>query len=162
MARNVASPSDSSLSPPPNEEILAAQAETDLSVKTEVNGRKRKVETTVKATKHARKLAVKKDQVEAEDEHTGEEETPKPKRTKRTPKVKVQDETIEEEVKVTEGETGATEVKVKRKRQSKKKLEDLPPLEQRTVGSNLLVGAHVSVVGGMCRQLPQLNHGLES
>jgi AP endonuclease-1 len=173
--------SDSSLSPPPSEEILNAQAAV-TTVQTEVidgNGRKRKAETTTKTTKRAKTAAVK------EEVPNGDDIPEPPKGRKRTTKVKVQKETMENEIAV-EGEAanGTTEetpkrrkratkvkveaevtldengeeVKVKKKRQKKPKPEDIPPLEPRTMDSKLRVGAHVSIAGGNAStQVPPLS-----
>jgi AP endonuclease-1 len=130
---------------------LAVQEEADVDVKTVVNGRKRKAETTVKSTKRVRKATAKEEVVNGEDEASGAEETPKHKKAaprKTAKKVKVEEETVENEVKVEEGENGVADVKVKKKRTKKQKLEDIPPLEQRTTGHKLRVGAHVSIAGG--------------
>ncbi|PVI02211.1 AP endonuclease [Periconia macrospinosa] len=52
----------------------------------------------------------------------------------------------------------AGNVKTIPKRQSKKKEQDLTPLEQRTMGSKLMVGAHVSIAGGVHNAIPNLMH----
>jgi AP endonuclease-1 len=53
---------------------------------------------------------------------------------------------ITREVQVGENEV-STKVKTVRKRQTKKKAEE-GPLEERTKGSKLRIGAHVSIAGG--------------
>jgi len=150
MARKLAkSPSESSLSPPPDDlgqNVLAQTAEVDFAVETEVNGRgkKRKAETTVKATKRAKKATVKEED-DAEDANDTEE-TPKPK--KRAAKKAKVEETVEGEVTAGADDNGTEVKKITHKRQTKTKEAGLAPLEERTVGSKLLVGAHVSVAGG--------------
>jgi AP endonuclease-1 len=124
MARKQAPPSDSSLSPPPNDNVVSQQTETEVSLTTKINGqgkkRKAVAETSVKTTKRSRNSAVKAEAVNGE-----------------------------EEIKVTEKEDGQAEVKMKKKRTAKKKEANLVPLEERTEGSKLLVGAHVSIAGGI-------------
>jgi AP endonuclease-1 len=58
-----------------------------------------------------------------------------------------------QEVKVEENGT-ATKVKTTQKRTTKKKAEKVAPLEERTQGSKLRVGAHVSIAGGKSPSAP--------
>lgn len=115
--------------------------------------KKRKAATTVKTTKRARTAAVKQESTDGEEARAEPESAEKApvKRATRGPaaKVKVTEEAVSKEVKVEEGADGKKEVKVKKTRTRKKKEEeDLAPLEPRTVGSKLIVGAHVSAAGG--------------
>lgn len=144
--------SDSSLSPPPDDletSVTALEAENDLAVKAIVNGKKRKAETVVAATKRARKTNVKDEVNDDTGVSAGAEAAVKSKPKKRTAKVKTEEKTVVDEIKVEAGEDGTT-VKTKTKRQRKKKEEVLQPLEERTVGNKLRVGAHVSIAGGEC------------
>jgi AP endonuclease-1 len=167
--------SDSSLSPFPDDLKTTSVAVTADSppAKDKVNGKKQETETTIKTTRK-RKTAVK-----AEDE--ADEKVEKPK--KRARKVKIEEETVEyvshithstscpgvlqcghhldklltwnprrHEVKAEDGAT--TKVKTTQKRQTKKKAGDTAPLEQRTEGSKLRVGAHVSIAGGKSPSSP--------
>jgi len=167
------SASDSSLSPFPDNVETPSTADAVESS----SGKKRKAVATAKTTKK-RKTAVK-----AED--AADEEVEKPK--KRARKVKVEEETVEyvsrqqtsrtrtglecsvwtssglglltmvlhrREVKVEEN--GAT-TKVKTTQKRKKKAEDAAPLEERTQGSKLRVGAHVSIAGGKSPSSPPLS-----
>lgn len=138
---------DSSLSPPPSDlDMSAAIEEKADSTITAVNGKKRKAEATVRTTKRARKVAIKD---ETSDEVGGslaaEDADPTPK--KRGRRVTKVEQVVESEVKVTEGEDGI-KVTAKKTRQRKKKETNEQPLEERTVGSKLRVGAHVSIAGG--------------
>lgn len=133
MARKLAkAASESPLSPPP-EELEAAAAENQTPA---ANGRKRKAEPTVTTAKRVRKTVVYKE----DDASSDSIAEPAPK--KRVRKVKVE-ETVAQEKPAEAGE-----VKTKQKRQRKNKEEDSAPLEQRTVGSKLMIGAHVSIAGG--------------
>lgn len=149
MAKKSAENSDSSLSPVP--ENLAAPVETELTVKNTTNGRKRKAETIVKATtetvKRTRK-ALADDVKEKEDVILEVAETPREKRVS-TKKVKYEEDT-DEKVGSADGEETTVVKKTARKKatQTKKSKESVPPLEERTIGTKLRVGAHVSVAGG--------------
>lgn len=110
------------------------------------NTKKRKAETAVKSTRRAKKTTVKKETNNGDDAGSADV-VPQPK--KRTTKVKVQEETVEDELKVEEGQNGETEIKKTVRKSRAKKKADLQPLEPRTIGSKLLVGAHVSIAGGM-------------
>ncbi|KAF2108373.1 xylose isomerase-like protein [Lophiotrema nucula] len=160
MAPLLSAGSSGSLSPPPdeiNEAMLAEDAEAGLS-KLNGAGKKRKADTVTKTTKSTKrtKKSIVEDNGTATNETDGVEATPKKGRKKT---VKVQEEVIDEEVKVeaAEGEDGQVEVKVKRKRATKKK-EAEAPLEQRTVGSKLRIGAHVSGAGGVHNSITNLLH----
>ncbi|KAF2269096.1 AP endonuclease [Lojkania enalia] len=74
------------------------------------------------------------------------------KRKPRAAKVRAREELVKDEVEVDaeENDDGHPEFKtVKRKRQTKRKEASLAPLEERTVGSKICVGAHVSIAGGV-------------
>lgn len=139
------------MSTPPEDSdtpTTAVKMETNLSVK-DANGKKRKAgTTTVKTTKRARKGTAKDEPNGTVDASAAVEEDTNAKSKKRAPrkKVKVEEETVED-VQVEEGEDG-TKVRTKQKRQRKTKEKNVAPLEERTVGSKLRVGAHVSIAGG--------------
>lgn len=143
---------------------MEVETEITAEVKAEAtNGasKKRKATTTVKSTKRARTAAVKQEVADDESASPEPEEKKAPvKRAARgrAAKAKVTEEAVAEEVKVEEGESGEKEVKVKKTRTRKKKEEDLTPLEPRTVGSKLIVGAHVSTAGGVHNAIPNLIH----
>ncbi|KAF2274802.1 AP endonuclease [Westerdykella ornata] len=148
--------SDSDLSSPPDENALAQQAEVAVTSEV-VNGssRKRKARTTVKTAKRARKTVISEDLANSDEEAEAEGETQTPSKGRaRVSKVKDDEETIEH--KITDGENGVTITK--RKRQKRIKIEDLPPLQPRTVGSKLLVGAHISSAGGVHNAITNLVH----
>jgi AP endonuclease-1 len=63
---------------------------------------------------------------------------------------------IRQEVKV-EQDGAVAKVKTTQKRQRKKKQDNIAPLEERTEGSKLRVGAHVSIAGG---KAPSARHSL--
>ncbi|KAL5378343.1 hypothetical protein PMIN02_011252 [Paraphaeosphaeria minitans] len=137
--------SDSSLSAPP-EDIQSPPAadETDLAVKKLANGKKRKAETavsTTKVTKRTRKTTVKAG-TDADTNGSAGKPVEAAKPRKRTPKTEVEEEAIEEKV---EG----TIIKATQKKSRKKKEENCAPLAERTTGSKLRVGAHVSAAGGI-------------
>lgn len=133
MARKLAkAASESPLSPPP-EELEAAAAEEQTPA---ANGRKRKAEPTVTTAKRIRKTVVYKE----DDASSDGASEPAPK--KRVRKVKAEETVVQAKP------TKASEVKTTQKRQRKNKEEDSTPLEQRTVGSKLMIGAHVSIAGG--------------
>lgn len=142
MARKLKqiSPESSLSSPPEHLDKLMPEnpPNTDLSVKTSVT-RKRKAENTTTSTKRARKTTVKEEELDGSaNDSSGADEKPIPKPKARSRKVKVEDETV----------AGATKDIKKPKRLRKKKDEDLAPLQERTMGSKLRVGAHVSMAGG--------------
>ncbi|CAI6334563.1 unnamed protein product [Periconia digitata] len=132
---------DSSLSPPPN----GLQTHNAARQQPAVTARKRKAETTVTGTKRVRKAVA----YEESDESAVESAETIPNKRARKAKAK---ETIVEDVDM------VSKFKVAPKRTSKKKEEDSAPLEQRTVGSKLLVGAHVSIAGGVHNAIPNLIH----
>ncbi|KAJ9648769.1 DNA-(apurinic or apyrimidinic site) lyase [Coniosporium tulheliwenetii] len=95
-------------------------------------------------------------EVEAGVEATANGTPAKPK--KRAKKTK---STIKEEVKIEEqdGEDGTVIKKVKRKRKTKEEKEaEAMPLAARTVGTKLLVGAHVSSAGGVHNAIANCVH----
>jgi len=119
MARNPAKQkSESSLSSAPKDLISPP-------VKVGTNGRKRKANTAVK------------DEDEASASADNDEATTK---TEKQPKKKAKVEKVADREIVVKKKAPA-------KRQSKKEANQAP-LEQRTVGSKLRVGAHVSTAGG--------------
>ncbi|KAF2445335.1 AP endonuclease [Karstenula rhodostoma CBS 690.94] len=151
--------SGSSLSPLPKDiQLVPTVDDADPAVKKAANGKKRKAETavnTTKVTKRTRKTAVK---AETDTNSNGAVdkavEATKPR--KRAPKTKVEAETIEQEV-VVQDEKGTT-VKATQKKSRKKKGETIPPLAERTTGSKLRVGAHVSSAGGIHNAVTNLLH----
>ncbi|EON63780.1 hypothetical protein W97_03008 [Coniosporium apollinis CBS 100218] len=95
-------------------------------------------------------------EVEAGTEAAANGTPAKPK--KRAKKTKT---TIEEEVKTEEqdGEDGTVVTKVKRKRKTKEEKEaEAMPLAARTIGTKLLVGAHVSSAGGVHNAITNCVH----
>ncbi|KAF2687659.1 AP endonuclease [Lentithecium fluviatile CBS 122367] len=146
------SASDSSLSPFPEElRTPVTVADSDnLPVKSAVNEKKRKAEVTVKTTKttkRARKTAVKEEADETDQDAD--------KSKKRARKVKVEEETVGQEVKV---EANGTTIKAKTTQKRKKKEGKIEPLEERTQGSKLRVGAHVSIAGGVHNAIANVLH----
>lgn len=162
--------SDSELSSAPDDEVIAREANGSNATDTlNGTGKKRKAEAVTKTTKRTKTTAVKVETAKGDAdtklpkravktkvaEERAEEAVVKdeaeaeeaPKKQRRARKVKVE-EKDGDEVAVAEGENGQKAVKAKATRQKKVKVEDLPPLAPRTVGSKLLVGAHVSIAGG--------------
>ena len=181
-------PSDSSLSPPPGDlhapdettatvvtsangnlvksggqpQAATAVDEAELSSNIPVKGKKRKAATPIKetTTKRIRKTSIKGDVVVNGDaEAAALEEPAKPKTpTKRARKAKVEKQTITEGVALEEGEDD-TIVKTKVTRTRKKKEAIItPPLAERTTGSKLRIGAHVSAAGGIHNSIANLLH----
>jgi hypothetical protein len=136
---------ESSLSPVADD--LIEQVESKVEVKTAANGRKRKAAATEnKATTKRTKKAVAAE-IKAEDDATVADESPKPKG--RAPKkVKVEATTVEKEVKVEEDGEGKPAATKKKTATRAKKQVDAAPLAERTKGSSLRAGAHVSIAGG--------------
>ncbi|KAF2195159.1 AP endonuclease [Zopfia rhizophila CBS 207.26] len=163
------SDSDSSLSslsatPDPSSgtspDTLAQVTKATVKTQTKTNskGKKRKAETVTTTTKRTKKAVV-----EAEEAPNHEEvaETPKKGQKRAVKKAKVTDDVVEETAQVeAEEDYGETKVVVKKtKRKSKAEKEaELAPLEERTVGSKLLVGAHVSIAGGVHNSITNLIH----
>jgi AP endonuclease 1 len=117
----------------------------ETAQKIEGSGKKRKAEAVAKVSKRVKKTVTVTDGTD-----NNEDPRSPPKHTSRATKVKAEEEVQIDGIVKEPGEagTGTTEVKTKRKRQAKKKEVDITPLDVRTVGSKLLVGAHVSVAGG--------------
>ncbi|KAK7183386.1 apurinic endonuclease, partial [Paraphaeosphaeria sporulosa] len=151
--------SDSSLSAPPDDiQPPPAAYETDPLAEKAVNGKKRKAETATnasKVTKRTRKTTVTAD-TEPNDNGSADKSVEATKPRKRAPKTKAEEETIEEKV-VVEDEKGTT-VKATQKKSRKKKEENVAPLAERTTGSKLRVGAHVSAAGGIHNAVTNLLH----
>lgn len=125
---------------------LIAQVESKASAKTAANGKKRKATTTdVKVTKRTTKGTAT--DIKTEDIVDGTDESPQPKR-RMTKKIKVDEDTVSNEVKVEANGNGATKVTQKTTVARKKKQVDLAPLAERTADTKLRVGAHVSAAGG--------------
>lgn len=142
MAEKPTEDSESSLSPAP--EDLVTPIETEEVVKTAINGRKRKAETTVtttvKTTKRTKKAAV-----EVKEENATAE-TPRKGRAA-AKKVEYEEDANEDEG--THGKTATvTKKTIKKVTRTKKSKESVPPLEERTADTKLRIGAHVSVAGG--------------
>jgi AP endonuclease-1 len=124
-----------------------------VSGETQGGGRKTKsTTTTIKRTKKVQLKTERAEEIEGVDgtDELVVEQAPSKKR-KRATKVKVQEEIVEEKAEVEKDQDGEVEVKeVKKKvqRTKKQKVEDMTPLEERTEGIQLRVGAHVSISGG--------------
>lgn len=141
MAKKITEDSGSSLSPAPND----LEIESKETVTATVNGRKRKVETTV-ATTAAITKRTKKASAE-DDAGAGAAETPRKKRAT-AQNVKYEDDG--DEIDGAEAETAAVVKKTSKQKvvRAKKSKEPAQPLEERTVDTKLRIGAHVSVAGG--------------
>ncbi|KAJ4347202.1 DNA-(apurinic or apyrimidinic site) lyase [Didymosphaeria variabile] len=132
--------------PPKGLRLPTTTGEPDPPATKAVNGKKRKAETAVNTTKVTKRT--RKTTVQAETDADVDVSVNKPaeaaeaaKPKKRARKANVEEETVENEVVIQEGEEGTT-VKTKQKRSRKKKDEIIPPLADRTAGSKLRVGAH--------------------
>jgi hypothetical protein len=134
--------SDASLSPFAND--LSDQAESKVKTKTVTTGRKRKADTAeVQTTKRTRKTVAK-----TEDDVADIDEPPRTK-GRVTKKTKVEEETMEEEVKVDKTSKSAQKVTKKKTTATRtKKQADLSPLAKRTEDTKVRIGAHVSTAGG--------------
>ncbi|KAJ4303553.1 DNA-(apurinic or apyrimidinic site) lyase [Kalmusia sp. IMI 367209] len=141
--------SDSSLSPPP-EDLKAPIGDS-------ANRKKRKAETTVKVTKRSRKTTLNEENTADKDALAAVSEQEDAVPTKRARKVKVEEGAVETGVQVKERE-GGTIVKTKQKTVRKKKEDNILPLEERTIGSKLRVGAHVSIAGGIHNAIENVLH----
>ncbi|KAL1595085.1 DNA-(apurinic or apyrimidinic site) lyase [Paraconiothyrium brasiliense] len=152
--------SNSSLTPPPKDlQPPATTGEPGPPATKAVNGKKRKAETaanTTKITKRTRKTTVTTEKDADVDISVDKPaEIAKPK--KRARKAKVEEETVVDEVVIQEGEEGNTS-KTTQKKSRKKKDEIIPPLAERTTGSKLRIGAHVSAAGGIHNAVTNLLH----
>jgi AP endonuclease-1 len=116
--------SESSLSSAPEDLI-------SLPVKVETNGRKRKAKAALKEEDEA--------EASADNDEAATKTEKAPKKKARVEKVAGRETVVKKRAPV--------------KRQSKKEANQAP-LEQRTVGSKLRVGAHVSTAGGTYTLLP--------
>jgi len=111
MARKISNaPSDSSLSPPPDN--LMSATETTTVTQPVVNGKKRKAETTPRTRR------TRAQQVDVEDAVDGVDESPRPKR-RATKKIKVTEE-VEDEVMAQESGDGEGKSKKAVSRRNKK------------------------------------------
>jgi hypothetical protein len=119
MARKLQNRSDSSLSPPPEEPVTAADTKAATGVT--ASGRKRKADVTPATTKRTKTAS------------TTSAETKSP---------------VEAKAKSANG-TAVKKTAKKATTTRKKTREDALPLEERTSDTKLRVGAHVSVAGGM-------------
>ncbi|KAF2743847.1 AP endonuclease [Sporormia fimetaria CBS 119925] len=156
---------------------MARQAAAVAPSEIEDSGTKRKAETVATRTsKRTRKTVTttevpngdviveaapvrKRETPVKADEGLAETFAEAPSARKRKPRVKVEEETVKStKIAVVDGESGTTEIQVKRKRQRKQKEEDLTPLAERTVDSKLRVGAHVSIAGGLHNAVTNLVH----
>jgi hypothetical protein len=146
MAKKLAPSSpESSLSPVADD--LIEQVESKVEVKTVANGRKRKATTTETKTTTKRTKKAAAEEAKGADDATAADESPKPK-GRASKKVKVEATTVDEEVKVEEDGEGKPKVTKKKAATRTKKQVDVAPLAERTKGSSLRAGAHVSVAGG--------------
>jgi AP endonuclease-1 len=137
MAKKLSTPSsDSSLSPVADD--LIAQVETTTNTK------KRKADTTeVTVTKRTKATTLK---TEVADVDASANDSPRPKQGA-TKKVKIEEETVKEEIELQEDSKGKTKV-TKKTTTRKKKEVDTSPLAERTQDTPLVLGAHVSAAGG--------------
>ncbi|OCL13397.1 AP endonuclease [Glonium stellatum] len=122
---------------------LTEQIETETAIQDKSGSRKRKAESTIQSTKKTKRVSAVAKVSYAEDSSDEAEVTPKatPKKGKKHHEIPVE-ERSEVEVTITK--------KVQRKRKTKEDLEaEAMALAARTVGSKLLVGAHVSGAGGV-------------
>jgi AP endonuclease-1 len=141
MAKKLPSPfSESSLSPPPDD--LAARTET-VTVTTKGMKRKAATGSSAEVTKRVKKTKVV--EVNTDDAVALTDQSPRPKR--RAPKQATVEDAADEGFKVEVGGDVKTKV-TKRTTTRKKKDEILAPLKERTNGTSLVVGAHVSSAGG--------------
>lgn len=145
MTKKLSSPpSDSSLSPVADD--LIAQVESNTAPKIVLDSKKRKANSTeANLTKRTKKAAA----LETETVDVIAEATASP-RSKRhaTHKVKVDEDVVEDKIEI----GGNGDAKVTKKTttitRKKKKEVDSSPIEKRTKGHPLMVGAHVSGAGG--------------
>jgi AP endonuclease-1 len=137
MAKKLTTPSfDSSLSPVADD--LIAQVETTTNTK------KRKADTTeVTVTNRTKATTLK---TEVADVDTSANDSPRPKRGA-TKKVKIEEETVKEEIELQEDSKGRAKVTKKTTTRKKKEI-DTSPLAERTQDTPLVLGAHVSAAGG--------------
>lgn len=122
---------------------LTERAGTKTSIQGEAGSRKRKAESITQSVKKTKQAGAAAKASYAGIPADEAEEAPKatPKKGKKPYEIEVEEDT-EAEVTVTK--------KVQRKRKAKEDLEaEAMPLAVRTVGSKLLVGAHVSAAGGL-------------
>ncbi|KAH7081966.1 DNA-lyase [Paraphoma chrysanthemicola] len=139
MAAQLPSPSSDSPLSSANESLLG-EAESKVSVSA---SKKRKAETTteVKTTKRTKKTSTK-----IEEEVAEADNSPRSKR-RTNKKVKVEEEVLEDEVKV---EDGDGKVKVTKKATKAKKKHPVETIVvERTQNTALRMGAHVSIAGGI-------------
>ncbi|KAJ4375303.1 DNA-(apurinic or apyrimidinic site) lyase [Neocucurbitaria cava] len=149
--------SESSLSPlPDNFESVTKE----VTVQTIAKGKKRKAESTVKATKRIKEEPALDDDIVA-----GAEITPRPNR-RVTKKAIVKEEVSDDgiEVKKTSARKKKTEVAdnddkskvMKTIRRRTKTVKNPEPIAQRTQDTKLRIGAHVSSAGGVHNAIPNL------
>ena len=122
---------------------LTEQAGTKTSTQGKAGSGKRRAESVTQSVKKTKRTGAAAKVSDAEISAVGAEEAPKatPKKRKKLYEIGVEEDT-EAEVTVTK--------KVQRKRKAKEDLKaEAMPLAVRTVGSKLLVGAHVSGAGGL-------------
>lgn len=123
---------------------LTERAGTKTSIQGEAGSRKRKAESITQSVKKTKRAGAAAKVSYAGTPADEAEEAPKatPKKGKKPYEIEVEEDT--------EAEVTVTKKKVQRKRKAKEDLEaEAMPLAVRTVGSKLLVGAHVSAAGGV-------------
>ena len=123
---------------------LAERAGAITSIWVEADSRKRKAESITQSAKKTKRAGTAAKVSYAEISAGKAEEAPKatPEKRKKLYEIEVEEDT---EIEVT-----VTKKKVQRKRKTKEDLKaEAMPLAVRTVGSKLLVGAHVSGAGGL-------------
>jgi AP endonuclease-1 len=123
---------------------LTERAGTKTSIQGEAGSRKRKAESITQSAKKTKRAgaAAKVSYAGIPADEAEEASKATPKKGKKPYEIGVEDDT--------EAEVTVTKKKVQRKRKAKEDLEaEAMPLAVRTVGSKLLVGAHVSAAGGL-------------
>ena len=123
---------------------LTEQAGAKTSIQGEAGSRKRKAESITQSVKKTKRAGAAAKVSDAEISADEAEEALKaiPKKGKKLYEIDAEEDT--------EAEVTLTKKKVQRKRKTKEDLEaEAMPLAVRTVGSKLLVGAHVSGAGGL-------------
>ena len=123
---------------------LTERAGMKTSIQGEADSRKRKAESITQSVKKTKRAGAAAKVSYAEISADKAEEAPKatPKKGKKLYEIEVEEDT--------EAEVTVTKQKVQRKRKTKEDLKaEAIPLAIRTVGSKLLVGAHISNTRGL-------------
>ncbi|OCK80028.1 AP endonuclease [Lepidopterella palustris CBS 459.81] len=152
-------PSDLSESASTTDTTVTTLVETEAKTENDVIalGKKRKAETVTQSSKRAKKVTSKE---QPKLNQVGEAPRPSPKKSGKDNKVKKSAAKAEKADNTDEqdAEDGSSS-KVQRKRKTKEGKEaEAMPLATRTVGSKLLVGAHVSAAGGVHNSVANCVH----